>query len=283
MKTGIVDVGGSFRAIFGSGVFDSCLDLGIEFDYAIGVSAGSANIASFLAKQRGRNAVFFKEYGFRKEFVGMGNMLRGNGYMNLEYIYGTLSNSDGENPLDYATLIKSPTQFYLVATDARRGIPVYLDKNDMTQDDYGYIKASCALPVACRPLSIGDELYYDGGVSDPVPFEKAFADGCDKVVLVLNRPVHILSETNLDFKASRILRKKYPRVADLLIYHHKLYDESVEKAKRYAREGRLLIIAPEYSYGVSTLSRTAEGLEKLYQEGLEQGEKIARFLSGNGI
>lgn len=281
MKTGIVDVGGSFRAIFGSGVFDSCLDLGIEFDYAIGVSAGAANLASFLAKQRGRNALFFGEYGFRKEFAGVSNLFRGDDFMNLEYIYATLSNSDGENPLDFEEMTKSKTECYVVTTEAEQGIPVYFKINEMEKDNYAFLKASCALPVACKPFPIGDKLYYDGGVSDPVPIDKAFADGCDKVVLILNRPVDILSEAGMDFKAARILRKKYPRIADLLIYHHKMYDETVKRAKRYAEEGRLLIISPEDSYGVSTFSRTAEGLKLLYQDGLKQGERIKQFLMHN--
>lgn len=283
MKTGIVDVGGSFRAVFGSGVCDSCLDLGIEFDHAIGVSAGAANLASFIAKQRGRNAVFFKEYGFRKEFASFSSMVKTGNFMNLEYIYGTLSNSDGENPLDFETLLTSKTEFLMVATDADDGVPVYFKKSDMTKDNYAFLKASCALPVACKPFPIGDKVYYDGGLADPVPIEKAFADGCDKVVLILNRPIDILSETGMDFKAARILRKKYPRTADLLIYHHRLYDETVEKAKRYADEGKLLIISPQDSYGVSTFSRTAEGMQRLYEDGLRQGKKIEEFINAQII
>ena len=50
----IIDVGGGQRGIYGAGVFDRLLDEGIEFDCCIGVSAGSANLASYLAKQKGR-------------------------------------------------------------------------------------------------------------------------------------------------------------------------------------------------------------------------------------
>ena len=41
-KLGIVDVGGGTRGIYGAGVFDYLMDHDIQFDYAIGVSAGSA-------------------------------------------------------------------------------------------------------------------------------------------------------------------------------------------------------------------------------------------------
>ena len=58
MKTGIVDVGGGLRGVYAAGVFDWCMDRDVWFDLVIGVSAGSANAASYLARQRGRNYTF---------------------------------------------------------------------------------------------------------------------------------------------------------------------------------------------------------------------------------
>ena len=52
---GIVDVGGGMRGVFGCGVTDFLLDNDITFDYCLGVSAGSANLASYVSRQRGRN------------------------------------------------------------------------------------------------------------------------------------------------------------------------------------------------------------------------------------
>ena len=59
MKTGIIDVGGGLRGIYAAGIFDYCMDENIRFDVCIGVSAGSANIASYLAGQCGRNYQFY--------------------------------------------------------------------------------------------------------------------------------------------------------------------------------------------------------------------------------
>ena len=50
MKTGVVDVGGGLRGVDTAGVFDYCLDQDIRFDLGIGVSAGSANVASYIAR-----------------------------------------------------------------------------------------------------------------------------------------------------------------------------------------------------------------------------------------
>ena len=65
-KIGVVDVGGGFRGIYAAGVLDYCMDNHIQFDVGIGVSAGSANLISYAAGQRGRNLIFYTEYGQRK-------------------------------------------------------------------------------------------------------------------------------------------------------------------------------------------------------------------------
>ena len=44
-KIGIIDVGGGLRGIYAAGVFDWCMENGVQFDYGIGISAGSANLA----------------------------------------------------------------------------------------------------------------------------------------------------------------------------------------------------------------------------------------------
>ena len=58
MKTAVVDVGGGLRGIYACGVLDRCLEDGITFDVGVGVSAGAANIASYIAGQKGRNYRF---------------------------------------------------------------------------------------------------------------------------------------------------------------------------------------------------------------------------------
>ena len=99
----MIDVGGGFRDIYGAGVFDWCLDHDVNFDYCIGISAGSANLASYLARQRGRNYTFYMDYVFRKEYASLDNWFKTRNYVDLDYVYSTLSNSDGENPIDYET------------------------------------------------------------------------------------------------------------------------------------------------------------------------------------
>ncbi|MGI6008066.1 MAG: hypothetical protein ACOX8E_11320 [Ruminococcus sp.] len=66
----------------------------IHFNVGIGVSAGSANIVSYAADQKGRNYLFYTEYSNRKEYMSLGNLIRKGSYIDMDYIYGSLSNTN---------------------------------------------------------------------------------------------------------------------------------------------------------------------------------------------
>ncbi|RYQ25118.1 patatin family protein [Bifidobacterium pseudolongum subsp. globosum] len=277
--TAIIDVGGGFRAIFGAGVLDRCLEEGIAFDHCYGVSAGSANLTSFLAHQHGRNHTFYTQYAFRKEYASVNSFIHNHNFANLDYVYGTLSNHDGENPLDYEAFAANPAQFTVVACDARDGSTKYFTKDDMHYDDYDVLKASSAVPVACQPYVIDGVPYFDGGIADPVPVQKAIDDGCDRIVLVLTRPKDVIREQHKDAAPARILRRSRPEAAERLLERYATYNTEVAVAKQYEAEGKVLILAPEELYGLSTLSKTYEGLERMYRAGYGQAGRIAEFLA----
>lgn len=282
MKTGIIDVGGGFRGIYAAGVLDYCLDQNIRFDLGIGISAGSANLCSYLAGQKGRNFLFYTEYGFRKQYMSLGNFIRKRSYIDLDYIYGTLSSHDGEDPMDYPALRDNPTGFLVVAANALTGQPHYFTKSDLRQDCYDILKASSAIPFVCRPYEIGGIPYYDGALGDPIPIEKAFALGCDRVVLLLTKPEHLLRTSKKDDLFAAGIRRKYPLAAERLHQRAQRYNEGVALAQEYARQGRVLIVAPADTCGVDTLRRDRDSLRRLYQRGYHDGQKIADYLHRKG-
>lgn len=278
-KTGVVDVGGGFRGIYAAGVLDYCLDHKISFDLGIGVSAGSANIISYAAGQARRNYRFYTEYGLRKEYAGFKNFLFKKSFVDMDYVYGTLSNSDGESPLDYAAFSQNPMEFFAVATEAETGKVKYFGRSDIAQDDYSVMKASSAIPLVCHPYEVKDTLYYDGALGDPVPIEQAFRMGCGKVVLLLTLPENTVRTPDKDRRLAAGIRKKYPLSAKNLELRAQRYNDSVALARSYAAQGKLLIVAPDDTCGVSTLKRDADALRRLYEKGYRDGAKIAPFLA----
>ncbi|MBQ3378770.1 MAG: patatin family protein [Clostridia bacterium] len=275
---GIVDAGGGLRGIYGSAVFDFCLDHNINFDYLIGVSAGSANVASFLGRQKGRNRTFYMEYSMRKEYMSPGNFIKHGSYLDLDYIYGTLSNSDGEYPLNFDMFSKAVAKVKIVAANALTGETKYFEKEDFKRDDYSVCKASSAIPMVCKPYVIDGVPYYDGGISDPVPIEKALRDGCKKVIVILTRPLDFKRIQKKDIWPARIVRRKFPKAAELILQRYKTYNDSVAKAIQYMKEGRALVLAPDDLCGVETLTKDKDKLQMLYEKGYNDARRILDFL-----
>lgn len=276
---GVIDVGGGLRGAYGAGVFDKCLELGINFDYCIGVSAGSANIATFLGKQSHRTIRFYTQYSLRPEYMSFDNLRKKGSYVDLDYVYSVLSNDDGEDPLDFDTLSEFEGIYKIVVTDAKTGEAVYLDKKDLEKNDYTPLKASCCLPVACKPIHFKGVDCFDGGIADPVPVRKAFLDGCDKVVLILTRPADGIKKGNSDTKAATLLNFQYPEAAKRLADRYIRYNTGVSLAKEYEKRGKALILAPQDISGLKTLTKDVSKIENLYQQGFADAQKILSFIN----
>ena len=278
--TGLVAEGGGMKCAYGAGVLDAFLDDGLQFPYCIGVSAGSANVASYLGGQRGRNIRFYVEHTQERDYFGAGPFVKTGNMFNLRYIYGTLSNSTGADPLDFARVMKNPARFRIVATDAETGRPHYFEKTEMAQDDYRAIMASCALPALCRPVRIGSRSYYDGGVSDAIPVRRALTDGCEKVVVLLSKPrSFVMQPQNHHFAYSRACRR-YPRVVQALERRHIMYRQQQKLLFALEKEGRAFLFTPAADAQMSTYSMDPEANKRLYEQGLadyraRRGELLA--------
>lgn len=278
MKTAIIDVGGGMRGVYAAGVLEYCLDNDINFDIAFGISAGGGNLVCFLGKQKMRNYTFYTEYAFRPQYMSIKNLIFKKSYIDLDYVYTTLGKSDGENPFDYDTFVNNPTELFIVATEALTGKPKYFTKSDFSLDKYDVLKASSCIPFICKPQFINGVPYYDGALSDSIPIEKAFELGCDKVVLILTKPQDTVRIPNTDIKLAKLIKNRYPIAAQALCNRADHYNKYIVKAKKYASEGKLLIVAPDDTCGVSTLSRNKNNFIRLYNKGYSDGIKISSFI-----
>ena len=277
MKVGFIDSGGGMRGIYTSGIYDCLMDSGVEPEYCIGVSAGSANLITYIAGQRGRCYSFYAEYAFEKDYMSLRNFKRKGSYIDLNYVYSGISDSTGKNPLDFSAACKSPCRFTAVATDALTGKPHYFNKEDMQQDDYSVLKASCAIPLVCKPIVIENTPYFDGGMSDPLPIDKAFADGCDKIVVCLTKPRDYVKK-GLPHELGGLMQQ-YPNAARALLKMHERYNAGMKRLLELEKEGKAFIACPDNCCGVSTLTRDRRKLDLLYQKGYDDGRRIEEFIN----
>ena len=283
-KTGLVVEGGGMKCAYNAGILDAFLDEGISFDYCIGVSGGSGNLASYLAGQRGRNLRFFTEHIHDKEYFGMNSFLKTGNLFGLSYISGTLTNTGGKDPLDFPALMKNPAEYQVVVTNAETGKPEYYGKERMAQDDYRLIMASSAIPAACRPVEINGTFYYDGGISDAIPVQHALAKDCDRLVVILSKTRdYVRKPQGMHFLYSRICRR-YPRIVEAIEQRHITYNENLRQVFALEKKGVAFVFAPSQAIHVGTYSMDEKAELALYDLGIRdfksRREELERFLQG---
>ena len=278
-KIGIIDVGGGTRDIFGAGVLDYLIDNNIEIPYCIGISAGSGNLARYIAKDNKASYIFYTKYAFTKEYMSFRNYFITGNYVDLNYIYGTLSNEDAEYPLNYEKLMESKQELTIVATDAESGKPKYFTKKNIKKNDYRIFACSSCLPVLCRPYYYEDHYYFDGAISDPIPVEKCFKDGCNKVIIILTREIDYIKDDGKKHLFYKKIKKQYPEFYKVLEKRCETYNDKVKEIKeKYLKDNKVLFIAPDSTKGLKTLSKDKTVFDNLYNEGYEKGKLINDFI-----
>ena len=282
MKTGLIVEGGGMKCAYSAGVLDGFLDENIQFDYCIGVSAGAANAASFLAGQRDRNRRFYCEHSQAPEYFGVRSFIKTGNLFGLDYIYGTLTEEGGVDPLDFDTLMANETEFEYPATDSETGKATYFTKKDLAPNDYAPIKATCALPVATKAVEINGRFYYDGGVSDSIPVWRSLEKGCDKIVVIMSKPNGYRMEPQGHKLAySRLLRNK-PSIVNALNHRHEVYNAQLNQVVSMEREGKAMIFYTPKFDKMSTYSIDSTIAKMLYDSGLydaqQSMERLKEFL-----
>ena len=90
MKNGLVMEGGGMRGMFVAGVCDVLMESGIEFDGAIGVSAGAAFGCNYKSGQIGRAIRCTSKYCREKEYCSFSNLIKTGDLFGAEYCYHTI-------------------------------------------------------------------------------------------------------------------------------------------------------------------------------------------------
>lgn len=260
--------GGTFRPIFSSGVMDALVDQGIDFPYVIGVSAGITDGFSYVSKQTKRNYDILMNHRHDKRYVGMRNYLSDRSLFGLKFAYETIPNE--LYPFDWDTFLHSETEIKVGVTNAKTGQAEYLDGKQLDKQ-CTMLKATCAIPFVFPAIDMNGIPYYDGGVCDPIPVQKAIEDGHDKMLIVLTRPKGYqkkLSKANQ--MAARLLRKKYPKLVEPLLTRNIAYNQTVKLCEKLEQEGKALILRPTSDIQIDSFEKDLKKIDAIYQFGYQQ-------------
>ena len=264
---GLVLEGGTFRPIFSAGVMDALLDENIMFPYCIGVSAGITDGFSYASRQKERNLQILQRYRNDKRYLGAGNLLKSKSIFGVEFVFEEIPNN--LIPFDWDTFAQYQGEFRVGVTNARTGQIEYLDGKQLDKKNT-MVKATCAIPLVFPVVKLNGNEYYDGGICDPIPVRKAIADGHDKLLIVLTRPIGYVKEKSKSNKAAaKLLCNKYPNLVEPLLTRHIAYNETVAFCEELERHGKAVLLRPAGEGVIDSFEKDVKKIETSYQYGYD--------------
>jgi predicted patatin/cPLA2 family phospholipase len=271
----IVVEGGAMRGIYSAGVLDALMDNNhYDFKIAVGVSAGSTNLAAYLSKMRGRNLKVITEYATKKEFIDPIGFMKGKDLINLDWLWGETIRDIRLNLEEFE---KTKIAFYVGVTDASTGEAHFIRPNRFNLENV--IKASSALPMYYRsPISINGNYYFDGGVSAPIPIEKAISLGAQEILVVRSRKKDF-QMTKSPIKLEKFFMKEYPQIRSIITNRHEIYNNQVEMLRKN-KIVKITELCPPDEFTTKRLTRDKNILLKDYHLGYKDGLEYLKKLGG---
>lgn len=263
------------KAAYANGVLSAFEEAGHHpFDAVYGTSAGGALAAWYSARQ----AIYAEAtwayaadpriLSYRRWLLRRGALLDHEALLDIVYVH--------EHPIDQSALRRCAWPVVVTAADIHSGQARYVDLR-REPDLIAWLKATGRLPFASgEPVVIDGRAYLDGGIVDPIPVQKAVADGARDVTVILNTPTGRRKADNVVL--ARATARRFPRLRDGLL-HHQAY-----KAKAWAFIAQppdgvtMRLIRPRRGTRLHRLTRNLA----VIRAGLEQGRADGRrFLAGD--
>ena len=272
MRTGLVMEGGAMRGMFTCGVIDVLMEKGINFDGAVGVSAGATFGCNIKSKQIGRPIRYNKRFGADKRYKSFSSWLKTGNLFNVDFCYRELPFEI--DIWDDKTFKENPMEFYVVATDLETGKAVYHKCDEGLEEDIKWMQASASMPIVSKPVEIDGRKYLDGGTGDSIPIKFMEEKGFDHLLVVETQPGDYVKKKQGYMSLFRMLYKDYPEYLKTVENRYLMYNEE----KRYIREkedaGEILVIRPLEALNISPMEKKPSELDRVYKLGRREAEKL---------
>lgn len=274
-QAGLVLEGGGMKGVYTAGVLDFFLDQGIDFAKCYGVSAGACHLCSYLSKQRGRAYAVVADYLDDPNYWGISSLLRTGDLFNADMCYRQIPET--LNPFDYETYDKNPSKGYAVVTNIETGRAEYIPFGDL-HENIRAVRASASLPLVSRNVRIGDSLYLDGGLADPIPLLHSVLDGNRKNVVIMTKEVGYRRKPSKNLGLIRLRYARYPKVYELMKNRHIEYNKTLDYLQEQVNNKTAFLIRPQVKSDVGRIEKDEKKLKALYEEGYEEARRCHRGL-----
>lgn len=280
MKKGLVLEGGAMRGLFTAGIIDVLMEEGIEFDGAIGVSAGACFGCNYKSGQIGRTLRYNLKYCKDPRMAGFRSLLLTGDIYGAEFCYRDIPKK--LDIFDNEAFINSPMEFHVVATDIVTGKPVYHKCVDGYDNDLDWIRASASMPLVSRIVESDDMKLLDGGISDSIPLKYYQSIGYNKNLVILTRPEGYIKGPNKLMPLMKLRLRKYPNFIKTMANRHNDYNEAIRYIREEEQKGTTFVLCPDEELPISRVEHNPERIQNVYNIGREAAirnlEGIKKFL-----
>lgn len=270
MKTGLIMEGGAMRGMFTAGVIDVMMEHGIEFDGAIGVSAGAAFGCNYKSKQIGRVIRYNTRFCRDKRYGGFGVLLREGNFYSKRFCYEEVPMV--HDVFDFDTYEQNPMEFYVVATDVNTGKAEYHILKDRHDHGFEWIRASASMPLVSRMVEIDGRKYLDGALADSIPVEFFRSMGYDRCVVILTQPLGFRKKPDTLLPLMKLRYRKFPKLVAAMTTRHAQYNAALDDIALREAAGELLVIRPPEKLPIGRTEKDPQKLRQVYHIGRQIAE-----------
>lgn len=273
-KTSVIIEGGGMRGIYVAGVLDALIQHNLYWNNVYGVSAGACHGLSYISRQFDRARIVNVNYAEKSQYSGLFCVLRYGTYFGFDYIFRKIPQ---KHPIDWVTFFNNQNndrKFFVTVTDAETGQANYMNPQT-PKEAITWIEASSSLPIIGKPVYFKDKIWYDGGISDSIPIEKAIQDGQTKHIIILTQPEGYKKSpiSNTTKKALEKMYKKYPALITANIERAEKYNKTIDLINKLEKEGKAFVFRPHKDSIVGRLCKNKKKLQTLYESGYQDGLK----------
>ena len=282
-KTGLVLEGGAMRGLFSAGVLDVMMENGIEFDAAMGVSAGAVFGCNFKSGQIGRSIRYNMRFCDDPRYCSFESLRKTGDLYNVQFCYDEIPNK--LDPFDKEAYQANPMPFYAVCTNVETGKAIHKRLDNGDAKDMEYFRASASMPVVSRIVEVDGYKLLDGGITDSIPLASMERRGYPRNVVVLTQPLGFVKKKSKMLPLIRVSMHQYPNVIRAMEVRHIRYNKQTAYVREQELAGNAFVIRPPYDLGISRTEDDPAELRRVYELGRKEMEErlpeLREFLEKN--
>ena len=274
-KTSLIVEGGGQRGVFSFGITDTFINRNYDpFDIYIGVSNGVAVLCWYLIRETDNNLDKML-YAAKGDYLSYKNIFTGKDILKFHQMY-----EDGER------MFKPSMEKIKNNLKGKHYIAVVTDAIEANAEYYSFgdgewmpkMIASGTLPLLVKtPSLINGRRKFDGGITDPLPVEKAYALGAKKIIVIRTYEKKFRRKLKPENYIGALFSRKYPKLRKALLEHDKTYNRAIDFINNPPHDCDIVQLCPPEKLKSKRDSKNIEILKADYKIGKRVAEE---YLNG---